>query len=282
MFKTGLFFDEISDNEFYLLRDVIFKESGINLTERKKALLHSRLIKRLKALNIDNYKVYYEYLNKNYHEEIINLINCITTNKTDFFRESKHFKFLREVILPKFEKRNPGKFRIWSAGCSTGEEPYSIAITIAEYFRNKRMPDVKILATDIDTDVLGKAVAGIYKEEDLEEVDPAILRIYFQKGKKENSGLFTVRESIKNMVSFGRLNLLSESYPMNGLFDIIFCRNVIIYFDKKTKDDVINKFYDYLTDDGYFFAGHSETLANSAGRYFLIGNTIYGKAVKCT
>ena len=279
MLKSGLFLLEMGDKEFSLLREVVFKESGINLTERKKALMHSRLMKRLRELNIDNYKMYYEYLNNNYQEEIINLINCITTNKTDFFREPKHFNFLGEVAFPALEKRNKNKVRIWSAGCSTGEEPYSIAITFAEYFKNKHMPDVKILATDIDTNVLEKAMSGIYKEENLEEVDNSILKRHFLTGRGENRGLFVIKESIKNMISFRRLNLLAEAYPMKGLFDIIFCRNVIIYFDKETKDEVINKFYNYLTDDGYFFAGHSESLSNYSGKYFLIGNTIYGKTV---
>ncbi len=280
MIKSELFFPEIGDQEFFLLRDVVFKESGINLTERKKALMHSRLMKRLKALNIDNYKMYYEYLTNNYQEEIINLINCITTNKTDFFREPKHFDFLKEVALPEFEKINKNRIRIWSAGCSTGEEPYSIAITIEEYFKNKRTPDVKILATDIDTDVLGKAMSGIYKEENLEEVDEPIIKRCFLKAKEETRDLYIVKESIKNMISFRRLNLLAGVYPMKGKFDIIFCRNVIIYFDKKTKDEVVNRFYNYLTDDGYFFAGHSESLSNCSNKYFLIGNTIYGKTVK--
>jgi chemotaxis protein methyltransferase CheR len=279
MFTSELILCELGNKEFSLFRDIIFKESGINLTERKKTLMHSRLMRRLRALNIDNYKTYYKYLNNNYQEEIINLINCITTNKTDFFREPRHFEFLKNVVFPEFEKRNKNRIRIWSAGCSTGEEPYSIAITVAEYFKNRRKPDIKILATDIDTDVLKKAILGIYKNENYGEVEGNFTRDYFLKGKGESSGLYNVMASIKNMVTFKRLNLLSESYPMKGQFDIIFCRNVIIYFDKKTKDELIHKFHKYLTDDGYFFAGHSESLTNCSGKYYLIGNTIYGKVV---
>ncbi len=279
MHPSELLINELSDTEFSLLRDIIFKESGINLTERKKVMMHSRLMRRLRALKIDSYRMYYEYLSNNYQDEVVNLINCITTNKTDFFRESKHFDFLRKVAFPEFEKRNKNKIRIWSAGCSTGEEPYSIAITVAEHFRNRLMPDIKILATDIDTDVLNKAISGIYKEESLEEVNGNILRDYFYNGRGDSKNSFFIRESIKNMITFKRLNLLAEKYPMKGQFDIIFCRNVIIYFDKKTKDGVIDKFHEYLTDDGYFFAGHSESLANRSGKYRLIGNTIYGKTV---
>jgi chemotaxis protein methyltransferase CheR len=281
MLTSDLLFNELGDNEFSLFRDIIFKESGINLTERKKSLMHSRMMRRLRALNIDNYKMYYEYLNKNYQDEVINLINCITTNKTEFFRESKHFEFLRKVVFPEFEKRNENRIRIWSAGCSTGEEPYSIAITVAEYFRNRPMPDIKILATDIDTDVLNKGISGTYKQENLEGVEGNLLHTYFLKGKGGNSGLYLVKESIKKMVTFKRLNLLAEIYPMKGQFDIIFCRNVIIYFDKNTKDRLIEKFHEYLADGGYFFAGHSESLTNRSGKYYLIGNTIYCKTAKC-
>jgi chemotaxis protein methyltransferase CheR len=279
MLTSELLFSELGDKEFSLFRDIIFKESGINLTERKKTLMHSRLMRRLRALNLDNYKLYYEYLNNNYQEEIINLINCITTNKTDFFREPRHFDFLKEVAFPEFEKKNKNRVRIWSAGCSTGEEPYSIAITIAEYFKSRHRPDIKILATDIDTDVLNRAISGIYKNENSGEAEENFSRGYFLKGKGECSGSYLVKESIKNMVTFKRLNLLAETYPMKGKFDIIFCRNVIIYFDKKTKDELIDKFHKYLTDDGYFFAGHSESLTNCPGEFYLIGNTIYGKAV---
>jgi chemotaxis protein methyltransferase CheR len=274
-------FNEIGDNEFFLLRDVIFKESGINLTERKKALMQSRLIKRLRVLNLENYKKYYNYLINNYDEEIVNLINCITTNKTDFFREPKHFDFLRETVLPEFEKRKGEKLRIWSAGCSTGEEPYSIAMTIADYYKTRRIPDIKILATDIDTEVLNKAVSGIYKEENVDDLEPETLKKYFLKGRGSKEGLYIVKDQIKNMISFRRLNLLASSYPMRKLFDLVFCRNVIIYFDRKTRDEVIDRFYNYLSDSGYFFAGHSETLSNFTGKYYLIGNTIYKKVLKC-
>ena len=162
---------EFGDDEFQLFREVIFKESGINLTDMKKALVQARLMKRLRALNINNYGEYYAFLNKNYDEEVINLINCITTNKTDFFREPKHFEFLRNVVLPDLEKAGKKRIRIWSAGCSTGEEPYSIAMTVFDYYYPKPMPDVKILATDIDTDVLKKGMIGIYRVELTEGVD---------------------------------------------------------------------------------------------------------------
>jgi chemotaxis protein methyltransferase CheR len=282
MIEQRSYFNDLGDKEFIQLREIIFRESGINLTERKKALMQSRLIKRLKFLKLDSYRNYCEYLKKNYEDEIVSLINCITTNKTDFFREAKHFSFLKDTVLPDFEKRHGNKLRIWSAGCSTGEEPYSIAITLAEYYKNKLMPDIKILATDIDTDVLEKARSGVYKRDCVEELDFDLVKRYFLKGRGENEGLFVVKDFIKKMIYFRRLNLLDKVYPMKKLFDLIFCRNVIIYFDRKTRDEVINRFYDYLHDDGYFFAGHSETLSSFNSKYYLIGNTIYGKVMQCS
>ena len=278
MLTSPLIFNELSDKEFKFLRDIVFRECGINLTERKKALMQSRLLRRLKTLKLDNFEKYCDYLSNNYQEELVNLINCITTNKTDFFRESKHFDFLKEVVFPSIEKKGQNRIRIWSAGCSTGEEPYSIAITFAEYFRNKRMPDVKILATDIDTNVLEKAESGIYiYEENVRGLGEDIIERYFQRGKGQDQDRLTVTDSIKNIISFRRLNLLGEDFPMKGMFDLIFCRNVIIYFDKPTKDKVVNKLFSYLSHDGYFFAGHSESLSGSPDKYYLVGNTIYGK-----
>lgn len=266
----------LNDKEFVLLRDIVYKESGINLTDKKKALMQSRLIKRLRKLELDDYKAYYDYLMKHYNEELVNLINCITTNKTDFFRESKHFDFIKEKALPEFLKQGRDKIRIWSAGCSTGEEPYSIAMTVCEYFHD-RVPDVKILATDIDTNVLDTGTKGIYRPEDFNDVDPNIIKKYFIKGKDGNEGLFIIRDFIKSMVSFRRLNLLDNVFPMKGQFDIIFCRNVIIYFDNPTRLKLFHKFYDCLDDNGYFFAGHSENLNLVSDKYYLIGNTIYQK-----
>ncbi len=275
MQNTDLYFQEISDIEFNLLREVIFKESGINLTEKKKTLMQSRLIKRLRALKLNNYKMYYEYLMQNYESELIPFINSITTNKTDFFRESKHFEFIKNNYLPEFEKSLKKMLKIWSAGCSSGEEPYSIAITLAEYFKNKKIPDIKILATDIDTNVLDAGKAGVYKKEVLEEVDQRIIKEYFNYDKDNDN--YVIKDSIKKMVSFRRVNFLDKSYSMNGKFDLLFCRNVIIYFDKHTRDYVVNRFYDYLDDAGYFFAGHSENLSHFSDKYYLIGNTIYKK-----
>lgn len=269
----------LKDDEFNLIKDIIYKESGIHLSDMKRALVQSRVMKRLRELRIPNYEEYCSYLTGNYDVEIVNLINCITTNKTDFFREPRHFDFMREIALPEFERAGRKRIRIWSAGCSTGAEPYTIAITVAEYFQDRKMPDVRILATDIDTQVLRKAEAGIYGAGELANIDIDILKKYFKRGRGENAGLFKVKDAVRGMTTFGRLNLLDEAYPMKGSFDMIFCRNVIIYFDTASRKKLFDKFSGFLNDDGYLVMGHSETLTGLTSRFGFIGNTIYRKVV---
>ncbi len=271
---------EINHEQFNLFRKIIYQESGINLHDSKMALVQSRLMKRLRALKINDYNEYYDFLINNYENEIVNLLNCITTNKTDFFRENKHFEFIQDVALPEIDKRNQKNITIWSAGCSTGQEPYSIAITIFDHYLKKKipMPEIKILATDIDTNVLNVATEGVYKEDEFEDVDTHLLRKFFLKGKDDNVGHFKVKEYVKKIIYFKRLNLRSEKYPMRGNFDFLFCRNVIIYFDNDTRKKIFDKFYNYLSNDGYFFAGHSEHIGSFTDKFKLHGNTIYTKA----
>jgi len=250
----------LKDDEFNLIKDVIYRESGIRLTEMKKALVQARLMKRLRELKLPDYREYCHFLTNNYDREIINLINCITTNKTDFFREPKHFEFLQEVALPELEHSGRKRITIWSAGCSTGAEPYTIAITLREYFAGRSMPEVKILATDIDTQVLRRGEEGIYSYNEVDTINIELLRRYFKRGTGENEGFFKVKDSVQNMISFRRLNLLDDTYPMKGRFDIIFCRNVIIYFDRTTQEQLLNRFAQRLEPGGYLFLGHSEAL----------------------
>ncbi len=271
---------ELGDREFTKFRDIIYEESRIKLSEMKKALVQARLMMRLRELRLGGYREYYDYLMEHYDAEIVNLINCITTNKTDFFRESKHFDFLREEVLPRFDASGRTRMRLWSAGCSTGEEPYSIAITIFEHYRGAPPRDIKILATDIDTAVLDVARKGTYKASILEAVDRETSRRHFLRGTGENEGLYRVKDAVKSMVHFRRLNLLDAQYPMNGPFDVIFCRNVIIYFDKDTQRVLFDRFRRYIADDGYLFVGHSETLSGVTDKFSFIKNTIYSCAAK--
>ncbi len=268
---------QLSDIEFIKYRDIVYKEAGITLNDSKKALLQARLMRRMRALKINEFSDYYKYLMENYEEEKVNFINSITTNKTEFFRENRHFDFMTEKALAEFAEMGRKEIKIWSAGCSTGEEPYTIAITLQEYFENKLKPQLKILATDIDTQVLDKAKEGIYKSDLIEDIPVEILKKYFYRGKAENDGLFKVKENIKNIITFSRLNLLDDIYPMKGQFDIIFCRNVVIYFDKETQRILFQKFSRYLADHGYLFIGHSENISSISDEFSLVGNTIYKK-----
>ena len=268
----------IEDREFNLFRKLIYEEAGINLSEMKRALLQARITRRCRELSIASFRDYYDYLIENYEDEKYNFINAITTNKTEFFREERHFDFMNNVCLPEFERSGKKELKIWSAGCSTGEEPYTIAITLLEYFKNRKKPVMKILATDIDTNVLQKAMAGVYKQEVINGMDEDIQREYFYRGTGENEGMFKVKDSLKELVFFRRLNLMDAAYPMKGTFSIIFCRNVIIYFDKETQKRVFKTMHRYLDQDGHLFLGHSENISSITNDYKSIGSTIYGKA----
>ncbi len=269
----------LDDKDFNRLRDIVYTEAGIKLADVKKILMQSRLIKRLRELNLDSFSDYHDFLLENYDNEKINFINLITTNKTDFFRESDHFDFLKNTLLPEYEKRGQKDIRIWSAGCSTGEEAYTIAMVVSDYFNNKKSPEVLILATDIDTQVIQKAKNGIYHEEHLAAVEQKYIKNYFEKGTGGNEGFYRVSNSLKKNVYFRRLNLLQSEYPMKKQFDIIFCRNVIIYFDRDTQKKLFDKFYHYLKDDGYLLIGHSENITSITDKFILTGRTIYRKVV---
>ena len=269
----------LSDDDFYKLRDIIYNEAGIKLGDVKKILMQSRLIKRLRDLKLDNFTEYYEYLINNFEDEKINFINSITTNKTDFFRENDHFEYMKSKILPDFEKKNERELRIWSAGCSTGEEPYTVAITLFEYFNGKAAPEFLILATDIDTQVLEKAQEGSYAADHLADVDPKYLKNYFMHESNEKGDFYRVKDQLKSVIYFRRLNLLQDEYPMKKKFDIIFCRNVIIYFDRETQKKLFEKYHKYLKDDGYLLIGHSENITSITDKFTLAGRTIYRKVV---
>lgn len=269
----------LSDEDFYKLRDIIYNEAGIKLGDVKKILMQSRLIKRLRELKLDDFSEYHNYLINNYEVEKINFINAITTNKTDFFRENDHFEFMKNSVLPEFEKKRENELRIWSAGCSTGEEPYTIAITLFEYFQGRPAPEFLILATDIDTQVLGKAQEGSYTAEHLADVDSKYLKNYFLRYSSDKGDFYRVKDQLKKVVYFRRLNLLQDEYPMKKKFDIIFCRNVIIYFDRETQKKLFDKYHKYLKDDGYLLIGHSENITSITDKFTLAGRTIYKKVV---
>jgi len=263
----------MADEDFNRLATMAYDISGIVLGEQKKELVYSRISRRVRKLNLENFSQYCQYLTTNQDSETNEFLNAITTNLTSFFRESHHFEYLAQEIIPKWKKEKKGKtIRIWSSACSTGPEPYSIAITL-----NKNMAmnnfNVKILATDLDSEVLAKARKGEYPIADIEQL-PRNYLSNFLRNKDSETG--QVKDSIRQMIQFNRLNLLGP-WPMKNKFDVIFCRNVVIYFNKETQRELFDRLADSLVEGGYLFIGHSETLHGMTERFVNIGRTIYQK-----
>jgi len=269
---------EITDIEFEKLRKLVFDLAGISLSDSKRQLVISRFSRRLRSLNIENFSAYYEYLvSPKGVGEIQTFINSITTNKTDFFRENHHFEFIIDTFIPDVVSSKKPEVKIWSAGCSTGEEPYTIAMVFHKHLVEKHGINAKILATDIDTEVLKFAKSGVYREQVVAPIDKDMMSKYFLRGKDKSEGFFKVKDVIKNMITFKQFNFISEEYPMRTTFDIIFCRNVIIYFNNETKKYVLNKLNSFLGQGGYFIIGHSEAMFDIVEGLSYMKNTIYRK-----
>ncbi|MFZ5995982.1 MAG: CheR family methyltransferase [Nitrospirota bacterium] len=274
--------EHLSDEEFSLFADLIYSVSGIRLNGNKKGLLISRLSKRLKYSGCTSFYDYYQKVKHN-NQELIEMLNCISTNTTKFFRENYHFEYLKKTVIPGIiSSKGPERsVRIWSAGCSTGEEPYSIAISVLEAFRASGADpgtwDIKILATDISTKVLETAQAGVYEFEQLpEDVPSDVAGRYFLKGTGEHTGKIKAKECIRELIRFRRLNLKDDRYPFQKPFDVIFCRNVMIYFDEGMRKHVLSKFHAHLIEDGHLFLGHSEAMFDKE-QFTPVHITVYRK-----
>ena len=274
----------LSQNEYELFKSLVFEQTGISLGEKKKELVKSRLGKRLRVTGIPTFKDYYDYVTSAVSgsgEELVKLIDAISTNKTSFFRENEHFIFLKETVIPEIldnsKKLGKKKIRVWSAGCSSGEEPYTMAIVFHENIKNIAVWDLKILATDISTRMLENASAGVYRMETIQDVPLALRRAHFQSGSATMTGLCKVKKHLRDLITFRRLNLMMPAYPFKGLFDFIFCRNVIIYFNKKTQEELIMKYSRYLKPGGYLFLGHSEGLSGNSSGFKYIKPAVYQK-----
>jgi chemotaxis protein methyltransferase CheR len=264
---------ELSIAEFGKIRNVLYDTCGISLSDAKIGLVKSRLIKRMRELEMKSFEQYTNYLEKDGSgKELAKMIDYLTTNKTNFFRELPHFDFLKSRVLPETLNLS-NRLRIWSAGCSSGEEPYSIAIIIAEE-SNLLNKDVKILATDISSRVLEKARAGVYESELISGIPGIILHKYFDTLTHDSGMQYRVKNSIKNAIRFARLNLV-EPWPIRGPFDVIFCRNVMIYFDKGTRERLINRFYQLIRPGGYLFVGHSESLSSMEHKFQYLQPAVY-------
>jgi len=269
---------QFTRHDFDFLRRISNARTGIVVTDDKFDMFYSRLAKRVRLLGLASFADYCNYLQEPSHDaEIVELVNALTTNLTAFFRENHHFEFLAKTALPQSIQRNRAarSLRIWSAGCSIGEEPYSIAMVLAEQQALLSGWDAQILASDIDSNVLAQAKAGIYPLARVENLPKARLKAFFQKGKDAQQGKARVRDVLRRYIAYAQINLME---PLDvEMQDIIFCRNVIIYFDKETKKRLVEKFANALVTGGYLIVGHSESLYQVTDRFELIGNTVYRK-----
>ena len=270
---------EFTDNDFNYLSSLIHEQAGIKLLPPKRDLVYARLSKRLRLLGLQTFREYCELLRDGDAHELIHCINSITTNVTTFFREIHHFEFLAQKVLPELVELKgrtaKPRMRVWSAGCSSGEEPYSIEIILREEAALLRW-DVRILATDLDTHILERAKIGLYGIKQLEKMSLARCKRWFRMGTGTNIGLTSVVPELRERIRFRKLNL-KDQWPMRGPFDVIFCRNVVIYFDKEMQKKLFNRFADMLSDNGYLFIGHSESLFGISDRFKVVGRTIYRK-----
>ena len=262
---------ELTDNAFREIAELAHDVAGIHLGEGKRELVRARLGKRIAELGLPGFEEYVARVREDRSgKELLVMIDLLTTNKTSFFREPAHFTFLRETVIPSLR---PGKLRIWSAACSSGEEPYSIAIELLEDLRGDAW-DARILATDISPTILALARRGIYRGEQLEDVPDSLRKKYFRPAPDTGADRWIVVPAVRRLVRFARLNLM-DPWPMRGPFDVIFCRNVMIYFDKPTQARLVARFHELLRPGGWLFVGHSESLTNVDHPYEYVQPAIY-------
>jgi chemotaxis protein methyltransferase CheR len=258
-------------HDFERIRKLIYERVGISLSPVKQDMVYSRLARRLRATGLHTFGEYLHRLESGDEAEMEAFTNSLTTNLTSFFREAHHFPILAEHLG---KRRGPQPAFLWCAACSTGEEAYSMAMTVVDLYRSFT-PPVKILATDVDTSVLRKAEAGVYPVERLEKLPPDLIRRFFLKGTGHHEGQAKVRKELQDLITFRQINLLDERWPARGPFDAIFCRNVMIYFDKPTQHRILEKFVPLLRPDGLLFAGHSESFYHAADLFRSRGRTVY-------
>jgi chemotaxis protein methyltransferase CheR len=254
--------------DFDNVRKLLYKKTGIRLADSKDSMVYSRLARRLRNLKIASVAEYLKYLEANNSEEQA-FINALTTNLTSFFREKQHFPALREYL-----EKHPGKKRIWCAASSTGEEPYSIAMTVAETFSSFTAP-IEIIASDIDSTVLEKAREGIYNQSSVADLSQSQLKKFFYRGTGKNVGKVRVVAEMRKMVNFKQINLTHSKWDIEPQVDVLFCRNVMIYFDKDTQIKILSQMIELMPEDGLYVAGHSETFASASHLVTPLGKTLY-------
>ncbi|WP_233840711.1 protein-glutamate O-methyltransferase [Dyella sp. 2HG41-7] len=271
----------LGDAEFQFLRDFVYQYCGISLSDQKRQLVQGRLQRRLRALGLKDFKGYCDLLRSEPDGEMGELASAISTNVTSFFREMHHYDLLIDELLPRWlqEKKDGGRLRIWSAGCSTGEEPYALAMVLAEALeRTGSKVDARILATDLSPQALEQARAGMYPLDRMGGISDERRRRWFLRGEGRYEGYACVHPRLRELVTIQPLNLLSD-WPMRGPFDAIFCRNVVIYFDKPTKQRLFSRYAGLLEQGGYLFLGHSESMYGLTDSFELVGRTVYRKSV---
>ncbi|MEN6520401.1 MAG: protein-glutamate O-methyltransferase [Armatimonadota bacterium] len=274
--RTELMSLELTQAQFERISSVVYKLCRINLHLGKEVLVKARLAKRLRLLGMSNFEEYMDYLERDKSgKELSIMIDSLTTNKTSFFRESQHFEYLQRHLLPSL-KAESNRIRIWSAGCSSGEEPYTLSVVIRETFPDVDRMDVRILATDISSKVLDTAKEALYNKDTLKDVPPDMVRKYFTCTQTKPMRIYKVNDNARSMIRFARLNLMDQ-WPMSGPFDVIFCRNVMIYFDKPTQQELVRRYWEMLRPGGHLFVGHSESLTATSHQFKYVQPAVYIK-----
>ena len=274
---------KMKDKEFQLFSSFIYDHVGIQLPPTKKTMLEARLQKRLKTLDIHSFEVYQQFVfsQEGQQAELVHLIDVVTTNKTDFFREPGHFDYMTRNALPEIIRQRGSRYsdpvRIWSAGCSSGEEPYTLAMVLSEFSAENHGFRFSILASDISTRILETAKTAIYPEERTEGIALDIKKKYLLRSRERSRTLVRICPEIRSKVAFRRINFMDSQFGISEKMDIIFCRNVVIYFDKPTQQDLMRKFYEQLRPGGYLFLGHSETLNGINDDFISVSSTVYQK-----
>ncbi len=270
----SLLLAELTEKQFRKVSQLVHDLCGIHLKEGKEALVRARLMKRLRAMGMESFDAYIKYIESDRGgAELGMMVDVITTNKTSFFREPAHFDFLRDQILPDIHRH---RMRFWTAACSSGEEPFSLSILLRENIRDIDRKDVKILATDISSRMIDRAKSGLYSQDVVQEIPPPYLQKYFWRVNSPGPKVYEVQKNIRAMVRFARLNLM-DPWPMKGPFDVIFCRNVMIYFNRATQQRLINRLWEYIGPGGYLFVGHSEGLSAITHKFHYVRPAIYRK-----
>ncbi|MGF1741997.1 protein-glutamate O-methyltransferase CheR [Vibrio profundum] len=266
---------ELTAKDFKFIQWFMHKSVGIYLNDRKRAMVYGRVSRQLRRLGFTRFSQYRELIEGDKSEQI-HFINSLTTNKTDFFREYHHFEFIEKVLMAEWKDENLNRLRIWSAGCSTGQEPYSFIAKLYSLGVLEWCEDVKLLASDLDTKVLEHAKKGVYSEEAIQTIPEQYLKNCFVRGKQDQAGAIKIKSALQKFIKFAQINLL-DAWPMSTQFDLISCRNVMIYFDKPTQEKLLKRFHQQLKPNGVLFLGHSESVGACADIFHHLGHTIYVK-----